>query len=168
MLRPAREADLEELYRLDSDLNERGPLSPVGFTSFLQYKQEYEKNGWWFDNGGGLVITTGDDAIIGRIGCRANGIIAGFEVGYQIFRHQDRGHGYMSDALTHFTKYMFEWKDIPRLYLLIDPENSASVAVAEKNGYAYEGLMRQAAFARGVYRDLAIYGILKHEASIRA
>lgn len=164
ILRTTQDSDLEELFQLESAVDQMAPLSPVGFSSFLAYKKDYEKFGWWFDNGGGLVITTTDGALIGSIGCRPNGIIAGYEIGYQIFRHEHRGHGYMSEALALFTRYMFEWKDIPRLYLLIDPENAASIALAKKTGYAYEGLMRSAAFARGEYHDLAVYGILRGEA----
>lgn len=164
ILRPARDTDLEELFELENSIANRSPLAPVGFKSFLEYKRDYEKFGWWFDDGGGLVITTQDGRLIGSIGCRRNGIVAGYEVGYQIFRDADRGKGYMSEALRLFTDYMFDWKDIPRLYLFIDPENAASVALARKTGYTHEGLMRRAVFARGAYRDLAVYGIVRAEA----
>jgi len=164
ILRPARDADLDELFELENSLSNRSPLAPVGFKSYLEYKRDYEKFGWWFDDGGGLVITTPDERLIGSIGCRRNGIVAGYEVGYQIFCEEDRGQGYMSEALRLFTDYMFDWKDIPRLYLFIDPDNTASVALAQKTGYTHEDLMRRAVFARGAYRDLAVYGMVRAEA----
>jgi RimJ/RimL family protein N-acetyltransferase len=134
LMRPVREAELEELHALESALGERTVLAPVGFSSFVEYKRDFEKFGWWSD-----------------------------EVGYQIYRREDRGKGFMTDALSHFTRYMSEWKDIPRLYLFIDPENEPSSAVARTAGYTREGVMRKAVFARGRYRDLAVYGILREE-----
>jgi RimJ/RimL family protein N-acetyltransferase len=164
ILRTVKESDLEELFQLESDVGQRTALSPVPFTSFVDYKRDYEKFGWWFEDGGGLVITTLDGSLIGTIGCRKNGIIAGYEVGYQILRQEHRGNGYMSEALPLFTRHMFDWKEIPRLYLLIQPQNAPSIALAKSAGYVYEGLLRSAVFVRGEYRDLAIYGILREEA----
>lgn len=161
VLRAVRESDLEKLYQIESAIEHRLPTSPVGFESFVKYKEDFATFGWWFDDGGGLVITTRDGDMIGSIGCRRNGIIAGYEVGYQIYREEHRRRGYMTEALSLFTRHMFDWKDIPRLYLLIQPENVASIAVAKKTGYEYEGLMKSAVFVRGEYRDLAIYSILR-------
>lgn len=154
---------MEELYELQSEIEERGPIGPVGFSSFVAFKRDFEKEGWWSAEQGGLVITTVDGAIIGRIGFRKNGVIEGLEVGYQIFEARNRGRGYMTEALSLFTRHLFQWKDIPRLYLLIDVENEASIALARKCGYTHEGIMRKAMFARGHYRDTSVYGILKEE-----
>ena len=45
-----------------------------------------------------------------------------------------------------------------------DLDNTASVALAQKTGYTHEDLMRRAVFARGAYRDLAVYGMVRAEA----
>ena len=163
-LRPAREDELALLYDLEHTVAHRGPFGPLGVSSFVQYKRDYEKCGFWFDDGGGLVISDKEGRVIGKIGCRRNGVVLGYEVGYVIFREEDRGKGYMGEALELFTAYMFAWKDIPRLYLLITPQNAPSVGLAEKVGYVKEGLMRRAIFVRGAYNDLAIYAILRDEA----
>ncbi len=160
-LRPTRKEDLDELYQLTSDLSYRTPLAPVGLESFVDFSRDFEKNGWWFDDGGGLVITLLDGTIVGNIGCRRNGVIAGYEVGYQVFKPEFRGHGYMSEALELFSVHMFDWKPIPRLYALVDPRNKASIAVAIKCHFVLEGTMRSAIFARGAYHDLSIYARLR-------
>ncbi len=163
-LRPAREDELPLLYDLEHTVANRGPFGPLDVSSFVQYKRSYEKHGFWFDDGGRLIVTDKEGRVIGKIGCRRNGVILGYEVGYVIFREQDRGKGYMGEALELFTAYMFAWKDIPRLYLFITPENAPSVRLAEKVGYVAEGLMRRAVFFRGAYYDLAIYAMLREQA----
>ena len=162
-LRPAREEELEKLYELENSVSNRGSLGPLGMKSFFQYKQDFEKYGWWCDDGGGLVIADKRGNPIGNIGCRQNGVVSGYEVCYQIFREKDRGQGYMTEALELFTAYMFAWKNIPRLYLFIIPENTSSIRLAEKIGYTKEGVMRRAIFVRGASRAFAIYTILRED-----
>ncbi|MCP6657804.1 GNAT family N-acetyltransferase, partial [Klebsiella pneumoniae] len=75
----------------------------------------------------------------------------------------DRGKGYMSEALSLFSSFLFESKPIPRLQLTVVVGNESSRKVAEKCGYRYEGTLRKAAFLAGKYVDLELFGLLPDE-----
>lgn len=51
------------------------------------------------------------------------------------------------------------------MQLNIHPANAASKKVAEKAGFAFEGLMRGCWFHRGEYHDLEIWSLLRDEAA---
>ena len=90
-------------------------------------------------------------------------MLAGYEVGYAIYRPADRGKGYMTEALHIFAAYLFEVKEIPRLELAILPGNDASRRVAEKCGFKLDGVMRKQYFCQGQYHDLQVWSLLREE-----
>lgn len=61
------------------------------------------------------------------------------------------------------TAYLFSNKRINRVQLAIHPENEASRRVAQKAGYALEGLMRGCWFHQGTFHDLEIWAVLRDE-----
>jgi RimJ/RimL family protein N-acetyltransferase len=50
---------------------------------------------------------------------------------------------------------------LARLELYVDPENSASCAVAERVGCEHEGVLRGKVVIHGVRRDMALYALVK-------
>jgi RimJ/RimL family protein N-acetyltransferase len=94
---------------------------------------------------------------------RSSPMLAGFEVGYAIFRPGDRNKGYMTEALRIFSAYLFELKPVPRLQLGMFKGNTASRKVAKNCGYQYEGTQRQGNFLRGEYRDRETFSLLRSE-----
>jgi ribosomal-protein-alanine N-acetyltransferase len=94
---------------------------------------------------------------------RPSPMLAGFEVGYAIFRPEDRSEGHMTEVLRIFSAYLFELKPIPRLQLGMFKGNAASRRVAEKCGYRYEGTQRRGNFRRGEYRDRETFSLLRGE-----
>jgi RimJ/RimL family protein N-acetyltransferase len=51
--------------------------------------------------------------------------------------------------------------ELERVELHIDEENAASRRIAERVGFAYEGVLRSYLFAKGRRWDVAIYGRLR-------
>jgi len=164
VLRLFTEEDVEKLFALDSDIAARGEHFPIALHTLSDMRKQYRETGWWQEDQGRMVIADGDGGMVGAIVFfRPSPMLAGYEVGYVIFRPEDRGRGYMTEALRIFSAYLFELKPIPRLQLAMFKGNAASRKVAEKCGYQYEGTQRQGNFLRGEYRDRETFSLLRSE-----
>ncbi|WP_371365416.1 GNAT family N-acetyltransferase [Sporomusa rhizae] len=165
-LRTVRESDLELIYKLMTDVSEKGEYWLIDIPAEPAFRRGFAERGFWHDNFGRLLMVDQEQAgrIIGEIIYYRNADYrAGYEVGYQIFKREDRGKGYMSEALALFSSFLFESKPIPRLQLTVIAGNEASRKVAEKCGYRYEGTLRKAAFHAGKYVDLELFGLLRED-----
>lgn len=74
-----------------------------------------------------------------------------------------RGRGFAVASLEAAAQYAFQSFRLERLELYIEPENSASLRVAERVGFAKEGLMRSWRRVDGVRRDMYMYSLLRLE-----
>jgi len=84
------------------------------------------------------------------------------EIGYTLLP-SERGKGYCTEAVAIMVDYIFLSKDTVRIQAHIDPRNTASQKVAEKNGFKKEGTIRKCFFAKGEWRDMLLYSILREE-----
>lgn len=165
ILRMYKQSDLDELIPLMNDLSQKGEFLNVNLVNEVMYKKGYQERGFWNDESGSFVITDKSDRILGTIGYfKGVNYLPGYEIGYNIFRSEDRGKGYTTEALRLFAAYLFDLnRMVHRLEVHADMNNMGSRRVAEKAGFAFEGTKRDAVFARGSYHDLAIYSMLRHE-----
>lgn len=163
-LRLLRESDIEPMLAVANRYAEHGDFDARGFTVEPVFRKEFAENGWWRDNQGMMLVTDKQDRMLGYIvffeGMRHE---AGYEVGYTIFRGQDRGHGYMTEALRIFSAYLFELKPIARLHVKMLKGAAASRRIAEKCGYQLEGTFRKFGFANGAYYDHEVLALLREE-----
>jgi len=163
-LRLFREEDLDEFIALHNRYSQRGEHYPVSFRSTAESRKDFLEKGWWDEHQGRMLIIDREGRMLGTIfffkGAQYQ---EGYEVGYTLLKREDRGQGVMSEALPLFSAYLFEAKPVRRLCLLTDRDNVASQRVAEKSGYQHEGVLRQAFFLRGEYRDCDVYSLLRHE-----
>ena len=60
-------------------------------------------------------------------------------------------------------KYGFEEMALNRIEGYYDPENLASLKSLEKAGNTFEGVLRKAAYEKGVFCDAAVCSLLKEE-----
>ncbi len=95
---------------------------------------------------------------------RASHSFPGLEIGFRIFSPEDRGKGFMTEAVGLFVAYLFAAEQIERVQALAHPENVGSRRVLERCGFLFEGILRRAHFNRGEYTDLAMYSILRADA----
>ena len=64
--------------------------------------------------------------------------------------------GYISEILPHIEKTFFS-AGLHRLVIECETDNIASAAVAERNGYVFEGIAAGKVFGYGRYRDCKVY-----------
>jgi len=84
------------------------------------------------------------------------------EVGFEV--HPDYWRqGVMSEVLRPTLKYGFEEMSLNRIEAFCDPENTASKKCLEKAGFMFEGVLRKAAFEKGIFCDAAVCSLLKEE-----
>lgn len=84
------------------------------------------------------------------------------EIGYWLGQHA-AGHGLMTRAIAPLLNLAFDRVGINRVGLIADVRNTRSRAVAERVGFAYEGVRRDGWTQNGEYIDVATYSMLARE-----
>lgn len=109
-------------------------------------------------------VITRQGNIIGRIKAWDVNPYNGYlQLGYDM-APDDRGNGYMTEALQSVLQYLLIQAEANRVYCSVRACNIASRRVCEKLGMLHEGTLRQH-YARqdGGYDDVCIYSILRSE-----
>ena len=163
-LRLIQDGDLPELLARMNDLTHRGDYLGVELHHETKLQKYYGDAGYWEADFGRMLITDKSGRILGAISFfKGVGDSEGYEIGFQIYKKEDRGKGYATEALLLFSSYLFELKPIERLQICTAMENAPARKIAEKCGFLYEGRLRRAYFARGKYHDLDILSMLREE-----
>ena len=126
-----------------------------------EYKQKYNDRGFCKYAMYGIFK---NDELLGEIGL---GCIytrrQTAEVGYWL-KKSARGCGIFGKLLPEIEKLAFEVYDLHKLTIWCDNENIAVKKLAEKNGYVFEGCLREEnTWPDGTYHSTALYGKLKPE-----
>lgn len=88
-------------------------------------------------------------------------------IGYYLgARHQ--GSGLATASVRAVLQFAFERLGFNRIELRCATSNAASQRVAERLGFLWEGLLRQAELVDGAYLDSFVYGLLREEFAARA
>ena len=158
------EREFRECLELYNDVAARAVHDHSEIFSLNSRLGSFQQNGAWSSERGTLLIITDDEQKVGDISFHRSTELE-LQIGYRIWRLDDRGKGYMSAALPLFSAYLFATiPQITRLSLLTAIDNAASCRLAEKSGYQREGVLRQAYFYRGRIVDWVVYGLLRAEA----
>ncbi len=167
ILRPFRKSDLDGLYELTSDVREIGEFWPLGCISEARWFKQFDDTAWWSNEFKVLLITDLNGRRLGALNVyKASHSYQGWELGYRIYKPEDRGKGYTTEAVRLITAYLFGQEPIDRIQIVLDPRNIGSRKVAEKAGYSLEGTLRNAHFDRGKYSDLLLFSVLRNEAPL--
>ncbi|MBQ4639806.1 MAG: GNAT family N-acetyltransferase [Clostridia bacterium] len=84
------------------------------------------------------------------------------EVGYSLSRDY-WNRGLMTEALEATLRFGFEELKLNRIEAQHDTENPASGKVMAHCGMQFEGVMRSRVMNKGVFRDVAVYAVLKND-----
>ena len=164
VLRVSKEEDIPELVQLANKLSDIGEYWPAWLLTETALRKRQHEDGAWGDDSGRMVITDKSDRIAGTINYfKSFQFVDGYELAYRIYRPEDRGKGYMGEALRLFVAYFFRIKPINRMMLRIFPGNTPSKKLAEKCGFKHEGTFRQAMFHNGQFYDLDIFAIIRED-----
>lgn len=105
-----------------------------------------------------------DGIAVGRIkGWEVNTYNGFVQLGYDIAPSL-RNRGLMTEAVGAVVRYLLIEAEANRVYCSIREENAASRHVCEKNGFRFEGLLRQH-YARkdGGYDNVCVYGLIRDD-----
>ncbi|MEW2527526.1 GNAT family protein [Streptomyces sp. NPDC047071] len=108
-----------------------------------------------------VVKPTDQERVIGFARIGLAGVKAG-KLGYAIAA-KEWGHGYATDAARTLTSYAFTELGLHRISAAIGPDNTASIALAEKLGFTKEGVLRDHVYTNGAWRDSILYSVLASE-----
>lgn len=109
------------------------------------------------------IALKGSPALIGTIGFwRIQKEHYRAEIGYLL--HADyHGKGIMQEAMDTAIGYAFKTLHIHSIEANINPDNIASIKLAEKNGFVREAYFKENFYYNGVFKDTVIYSLLnKH------
>jgi RimJ/RimL family protein N-acetyltransferase len=142
------------IRRYNGSLDRLGrPAPPLSVTEAEAVIDEFARNWRAFATGGtpsGVAFAIADARSGDVVGCCGVDDWSKTDVaqfGYWLAAHA-RGHGYATRAVILLTRWLFEL-GAARAFLTIVADNEASVAVARRAGFAYEGTMR----AHAVWQD---------------
>jgi [ribosomal protein S5]-alanine N-acetyltransferase len=87
------------------------------------------------------------------------------EVGY-CFAPEYWNKGYATEALMNLIHFGFQYLNLHRIEARCFEENQASARVIQKAGLTSEGILREALWSKGSYRNVYQYAILQNEYEI--
>lgn len=99
-------------------------------------------------------LTLADGTVIGNLATRSEG--DRIELSYWVDAHH-RGQGYASEALGALTSWAARQDGVVTLELEITPDNVASIAVAERNGFSSIGLRSSCGSCADAEGNVAVY-----------
>ena len=157
------EAECAEWIAAHNELSDRASTDHLDLVSLPTVIRRFREDGLWGKERGTLFLETTDNRIAGLISFHRTSEFES-EIGYRIFRSEDRGQGFMREALPLFSAYLFATiSTLTRLRIMTVAENEASCRLAEASGYAREGVFRNAYFYRGRMVDWVAYGLLRED-----
>jgi RimJ/RimL family protein N-acetyltransferase len=89
-----------------------------------------------------------------------NPVFRAAELGMRIGDESDRGKGHGSAALALALQYAWDTLNLKRVWLTVFAGNARAIASYRRAGFEQEGVMRQAAFVGGQWRDVAMMAAL--------
>lgn len=84
------------------------------------------------------------------------------EVGYWLAKDR-QGQGVMQQSVTAFINYLFGRLQLNKIEIRFHPANDRSAAVAKRQGFKIEGILRDAQKRNGLLQDVVVAGLLRKE-----
>jgi ribosomal-protein-alanine N-acetyltransferase len=98
-----------------------------------------------------------------KIGTRFHWLIGNLIEISCVLTSDERGKGYGAEATKLLVDYLFLSKNLIRIQAHTDARNMVSQKALQNVGFKKEGIIRKSVFARGEWRDRALFSILREE-----
>jgi ribosomal-protein-alanine N-acetyltransferase len=166
MLRKPSERDAQKLLQVSQD---KVVMQYSGMEVYKTEQDALEEINWFngiFDDSRGIrwiICEKNTDEYIGDVGFHNHSQThSRAEVGYKLSRLFWRK-GIMTEALSKVLEYGFGEMQLNRIEALVDPRNTASRKLLEKQQFKTEGVLRQYEYKGREYVDLAMLSLLKED-----
>lgn len=167
LLREFVEADAEvtNVYEREAEVVRFQSFAPRTLAQSLEYIQRSmasarERPRRVFDL---AVVSRRDGGLIGRCGLGVRDPEQGEAALWYILHPAHWGMGYAPEACTALLRFGFETLGLHRVIIDTEPENRASIRVAEKLGMRREAHFVENYWSKGRWTDSVIFALLKRE-----
>ena len=165
-LRPFREPDLELLTRFATDPAFSAPFEWPGFQAPDEFRRRWEEDGFLGKDPHQLVVSDAHGTGVGWVMWREPGPGWGgpgvWIVGI-LLAPEHRGRGIGTAAQCLLVEHLFATTPAHRLCAFTEATNEAEQHSLEKCGFQREGLLRQAGYRGGRWRDVVVYARLRSD-----
>jgi [ribosomal protein S5]-alanine N-acetyltransferase len=165
-LRPFEEADLALLARFAVDPAFSKPFEWAAYRSPEALRRRWEEDGFLERDPRQLVVADAEDTGLGWVMWRDPNLFGrqgwAWEIGI-VLAPEHRGKGAGTAAQRLLVEYLFDTTLVPRVCAYTEADNLAEQKSLERCGFRREGILRQAGFRGGAWRDVAVYALLRSE-----
>ena len=130
--------------------------------SFPSFVKRFDESGFYTESEGMFLIVR-EEKVIGMICFKKDESLGSLSLTFFNFSLEDRKKGYVKEAISLLSKYLFATQKVQRLQILVPDYFKVASHIAQSAGYQFEGIARSAYFHRGKYLDLCIYSLLRSE-----
>ena len=164
-----RQVTKEDATSMLNYLSDKEVVKHMGLEPFHSMNDALDEISWYnsiFEKQTGIrwgITLKGQDEVIGSCGF-LNMVPKHYrcEIGIEISKNY-WGQGIASEAFEAVITYGFEQLNLQRIEALIEPLNSSSKKLAERQGFIKEGLLRNYEFTCGKFDDLYMFSLLKQD-----
>ncbi|PWJ41018.1 GNAT family N-acetyltransferase [Sediminitomix flava] len=163
-LRHIRPDEIELFIQNTNDLDIRGNHLNGMLKNPAQIRKGFMETGFATEDWSVFLIVDKFDKPLGGISYFTVGPYAPIrEFGYSLWDKEQRGKGYMTEAVKMLSDYLFLNSTLNRIEIKMSVENRPSEKVAINAGFTKEGISREVIFNNGKYDDLFNYALLRKE-----
>jgi ribosomal-protein-alanine N-acetyltransferase len=163
-LRAFTSADLYFLGRLDTDPDALGPFEWFGFRDARARQRRWEEDGYLGADSSALAVELSSGELAGLVSWkdirRGGPPGACLEIGAALVPEY-RGRGIGTTAHRLLVDYLSRYTTVHRLEAWTEAGNVPEQRVLERVGFVREGLLRQAGWRNGAWRDAVVYALLR-------
>lgn len=165
-LRPFRRDELGIWERFATDPEAIGEYNWTGFRSLERAIERFDQDGMMSPERSELAVLDEGQVVgvVQWVAGRYGGPHPGWcwQIGCTLLP-EHRGRGIGTQAQRQLVDYLFETTPAGRIEADTDVENRAERACLEKLGFVQEGVLRNAGFRAGAWRDVVLYSLLRDE-----